>query len=127
MAKFKIAQNPTFKANVSIPRVGGDPIDVEFTFRVKTRKELAMLFDEWAAASKELLAGFDIEDATHLAWVEGETELQVRQIKDIVLGWGFDDEFNDENIYALCETSVGAPQAVVDAYRETFAKTRLGN
>lgn len=124
MAKFKIAQNPTFKETVKIPRVGGDPVSIDFTFKVLTRKQLAALFDGWSAASKEWL---EKEPESNLEWVEGEIDLQVAQIKDIVLGWAFDDEFNDENIYALCETSVGAASAVVEAYREAYTKTRLGN
>ena len=30
--KFKILQNPTFKEKVNIPRIGGEPIEVEFEF-----------------------------------------------------------------------------------------------
>ena len=37
---FKIASPTTFKSKVSIPRVGGEPLDVDFTFKVMGRKEL---------------------------------------------------------------------------------------
>lgn len=124
MAKFKIANNPTFKAEVNIPRVGGEPIQIDFTFKTLGRKQLAELFDKWGKDADEWLK---MEYENHSDWVDKEIELQVQQIKDIVVSWGFEDEFNDESIYALCETSVGAAGAVIEAYREAYAKTRAGN
>ena len=53
MAKFKIAQNPTFKADVEIPRVGGETIKVPFVFKYRDRKELAALFAGWQQSAKD--------------------------------------------------------------------------
>ena len=41
MAKFKIAQNPTFKADVEIPRVGGEFIKVPFEFKYRAARRLS--------------------------------------------------------------------------------------
>ena len=125
MAKFQIAQNPTFTTNVSIPRVGSDPIEVPFTYRVIGRKQLAALYDKWSDASKSF--NLDDDEITFGSLAEADTEIQRQQIKDIVMGWGFDDEFNDENILALCDTCTHAAQAIVEAYRKEYAESRSKN
>ncbi|MDX9668764.1 phage tail assembly chaperone [Pseudomonas sp. P8_250] len=124
MAKFKIAQNPTFSTDVSIPRVGGDPIEVKFTYRVLGRKELAAMYDKWGATSKRL---FEDEEFTFASLADADMTAQLEQIKDIVVGWGFDDEYNDENIIALCDTCTQAAQAIVEAYRVAYAENRTKN
>lgn len=127
MAKIKIAQNPTFKAPVMIPRVGSDPVKVDFEFKYMDRAALAAMFDRWNSARDEF-ATKTKEDG--LAWAEataGEIALQVSQIKDITTGWGFDDKFTDEAITSLVSTCIGAPQAVIDAYQSAYAPARLGN
>lgn len=125
MAKFQIAQNPTFTTNVSIPRVGTDPIEVPFTYRVIGRKQLAALYDKWSDASKSF--NLDDDEITFGSLAEADTEIQRQQVKDIVIGWGFDDEFNDENILALCDTCTHAAQAIVEAYRKEYAESRSKN
>lgn len=123
--KFNIAVAPTFKANVSIPRVGGDPIDVPFTFKVLGRKELAKLYSAWGKEYKELFDKHEGEITEQYA-IE-EVALQVKQIKEIVEGWGFDDEFNDENLEALVDTVVSVTDAITTCYNEAYSKARRGN
>lgn len=122
---FKIAVAPTFKANVSIPRVGGDPIDVPFTFKVLGRKELAKLYSAWGKEYKELFDKHEGEITEQYA-IE-EVALQVKQIKEIVEGWGFDDEFNDENLEALVDTVVSVTDAITTCYNEAYSKAKKGN
>ncbi len=127
MAKFKIAQKPTFKAKVSIPRVGGTADEVEFEFLFLDRLALSELFDKWNKARD---AHAEKVQAEGLSWAEATAEeitLQVSQIKDIVSGWAFDDAFNDESIAALVTTCVAAPQAVLSAYQTAYQPARLGN
>lgn len=122
--KFKIANNPTFKSKVSIPRVGGDEIEVEFEFKYLTRKELAKVYDGWQEKLKDL----NITDDTTLSELTDiEVELQIKQLKDIVQGWDFEDEFNDDNIEQLVETSVFAAKTVIEAYQEAYMKAKVGN
>lgn len=125
MAKFKIAQNPTFTIDVSIPRLGGDPIEVKFTYRALGRKQLAALYDKWSDASKA--SRLDDDEVTFSLLAEADMETQVQQIKDVVVGWGFDDEFNEESIIALCDTSAHAAQAVIEAYHLAYAEQRTKN
>ena len=122
--KFKIANNPTFKSKVSIPRVGGDEIEVEFEFKYLTRKELAKVYEGW----QEKLTDLNITDDTTLTELTDiEVELQIKQLKDIVQGWDFEDEFNDDNIEQLVETSVFAAKTVIEAYQEAYMKAKVGN
>lgn len=129
---FKLQMNPTFKAPVEIPRIGGDPLRVNFTFKVFDRRGLAKLFDKWKEENIAL-----INDAKEAAengseynlekWADREIELQVKQVKDITVGWGFDDEFNDENIEALVTTSVSVTEAILEQYNEAYNRARKGN
>ncbi|MBG8559138.1 phage tail assembly chaperone [Pseudomonas qingdaonensis] len=127
MAKIKIAQNPTFSAVVQIPRIGADPVPVEFQFRYLDRVALAEMFDQWnkardAWAVKTQEEGVSWKDAT-----AAEIELQAVQLKDIVVGWDLDDEFSDDAILDLVRTCTGAPKAVIDAFQNAYSSARLGN
>ncbi|WP_439851154.1 phage tail assembly chaperone [Pseudomonas syringae] len=127
MAKIKIAQNPTFKAPVLIPRIGEAAVKVDFEFKYMDRTELAEMFERWNKARAELNAK-RIDDG--ITWQEvtaSEIALQVEQIKDIVTGWSFDNKFTGEAVAELVTTCVGAPQAVIDAYQSAYAPARLGN
>lgn len=123
--KFSIQQAPTFKADVSLPRVGGDVMVVPFTFRFLDRVELAKVIDGWNQQEKELVEaaqGKSVEEATQL-----EVDMQVGQIQQVVVGWGFDDEFNEDSIRALALTSVNAPAAVLSAYHQAYRPAKSGN
>ncbi|WP_039012519.1 phage tail assembly chaperone [Pseudomonas brassicacearum] len=127
MAKIKISQNPTFKAKVAIPRVGGKPEEVEFEFKYLDRLALSALFDKWNSARDEH-ANKVREDG--LSWQEAtasEIGIQVAQLRDIVAGWAFDEKLSDESLTALVTTCIGAPQAVLDAYQSAYNPARLGN
>jgi hypothetical protein len=129
MAKFKIAQNPTFSADVDIPRVGGTTIKVPFEFKYRDRKELAALFAGWQASVKEDQECFKAkgDELTLVEITDSHIERQVEQVSQLVAGWGFDDKLSPESIRALVETSAGAGDAIVDAYQKAFSSARLGN
>lgn len=129
---FKIQMNPTFKAPVKIPRVGGEPLAVTFTFKVLDRRGLAKVFDKWKSENLALFeeaknASENGNEFTLEEWADREIELQISQIKDIVVGWGFDDEFNDENIEALVSTSVSVTDSILEQYNDAYTKARSGN
>jgi hypothetical protein len=127
MASFKIAQNATFKADVEIPRVGFDPVKVEFEFKYRDRKELSKYYDKWNT-ERDALAKESMKDgATWEAATARQIVLEVGQIKDIVAGWSFDEEFTDESITELATTCVGAPAAVLEAYQKAYESARRGN
>lgn len=128
--KFQIAQNPTFKEKVKIPRVGGEPLEVEFEYKYLTRKQLAALQDEWQAETKKMVNKWtEAEESEYSLEEMAEDEIQynVKQLKDIVVGWSFDDQFNDENIRALVEATLHTTDAVVRGYHEAYSKAKVGN
>ncbi|MGY3172435.1 hypothetical protein ACVWYU_001812 [Pseudomonas sp. TE12234] len=127
MASFKIAQNATFKSEVEIPRVGFDPIKVEFEFKYRDRNELSAMFDKWNAARDATASEAAKEGATWEETTAAEIKLQASQMKDIVVGWAFDDAFSDAAIVELVTTCVGAPAAVIDTYQSAYAVARRGN
>ena len=127
MAKIKIAPNPTFKAKVQIPRVGGDAVAVDFEFKYLDRIALSARLDKWDAERDEHLKkvredGLSWKDAT-----TAEIAIQVGHLNDIVLGWGFDEKLSDEAMTALVTTCVGAADAVLTAYEAAYRPARLGN
>ena len=126
MAKICIAQNATFAAPVLIPIVGSAPEKVEFTFKYRDRAELAALFDEWNEKRKKAQAALG-DKPSWSEIVAVDTEQQTQQIKDLVVGWGFDDKFDDQSIKAFVKSCQGATEAVVNAYEGAYGRARLGN
>lgn len=127
--KFRIAQKPTFKADVEIPRVGGSTIKVPFVFRYRDRTELASLFASWQQAAAEDQERFKEKgsDITLVDITDANIERQIEQVSELVVGWGFEDVLTPDSIRALVETSAGAGDAIVAAYQNAFAAARLGN
>lgn len=126
MPKIRIAQKATFNAPVLIPIVGSEPEKVEFTFKYRDRTELAALFDEWNEARNKARAALG-DKPSWSEVVAVDTEQQTQQIKDLVVGWGFDDEYSDDNIVAFVKSCQGAAEAVVNAYEGAYSQARLGN
>lgn len=129
MAKFKIAQDPTFKKDVDIPRVNGTFNNVSFTFKYRNRKELAEMFTGWNQAIKDDKDRFAEkgDDITLIDITDAHIERQIEQVTELVVDWGFDDKLSPQSIRALVETSAGAGDAIVKAYQDSFAAVRLGN
>jgi hypothetical protein len=126
MAKIRIAQNPSFKAMALIPIVGSEPEKIEFTFKYRDRLELAALFDEWNRNRKDALAVLGDQPSLSEV-VAADAAQQTQQIKDLVVGWSFDDKFDEKNIAAFVKSCQGATEAVVDAYQGAYNQARLGN
>ncbi|MFI7804362.1 hypothetical protein PSFL_54970 [Pseudomonas sp. DD1] len=126
MAKIRIAQKATFNAPVLIPIVGSAPEKVEFTFKYRDRAELAALFDEWNEARNKARAALG-DNPSWSEVVAVDTEQQAQQIKDLVVSWGFDDEYSDDNIVTFVKSCQGAAEAVVKAYEGAYSQARLGN
>lgn len=127
MAKITIAQNPAFTASVQLPRIGNDPVAVQFQFRYLDRLALAEMFDRWNAARESLAARAQQEGTRWVDMTAEEISFQVNQLKEIVLGWDLDDAFDDDALKALVQTCAGAPKAVIDAYQSAYSPARLGN
>jgi len=125
MAKFTLIQNPTFKADVMLPTVGGEPVKVGFEFKYRNRTELADLYAEWGERHKAL--GLKSEEVGLKQFTTLLIDLQVEQLKAIVVGWDGDEELTDENLRILVSSISATPSAVLGAYSDAFSKARLGN
>lgn len=123
MAKFTISQPKTFKADVPIPQLGGEPLLVPFEFNVFTREALAKIQDEWVKNEPHVTG----DDITHVDYIKKVNASKVKQVKQLVVGWGFDDTYNDENIAHLVNTIIGSDEAIVRTFFTEIAKARLGN
>lgn len=102
MAKLKLNPEPTFTAGVRIPVPGGEADPVIFTFKHRTREQVA----EWLKAT----------EAT-----------DVQTVLACATAWDLADEFNEENVTRLCDNYAGAAFAVVDAYLNELRGARAKN
>ncbi|GLO05591.1 hypothetical protein PPUJ13061_54950 [Pseudomonas putida] len=127
MAKIKIAQDPTFIAEVQVPRIGGEPVPVEFEFRYMDRVTLAGMFDRWNKARDAWAEQARADNATWEEATAGEIALQAEQLSEIVTGWDLEDKFSQKAILELVRTCTGAPKAVIDAFQAAYSPARLGN
>lgn len=129
MAKsFKLAQNHTFKHKVSLPRMGGDPLEVEFEFKYLTRSEQATLQDKWKKAAKEMVEKWsNVEDFTTSELLEDEITYNVNQLKDIIVSWEFDEPFDDDNLRELVNATIHTSDVITKAYFEAYSKAKVGN
>jgi hypothetical protein len=129
MAKFKIAEEPTFSADVGIPRVGGGSITVPFVFKYRDREALAALFTEWQSRAKadQKLLDEKGDDVTVSDVTEAQIARQIEQVKALVVGWDFEDPVNDESIRAVVVMATGVTEAIVASYQKAFTPARQGN
>lgn len=103
MAKLSLVANPTFTAKVAIPKAGGDPVELEFTFKHRTKSGLA-----------EFMTSRD--DKT-------DTE----SFMDMVVGWELADEFNAESVDTLLENYIGTALATYHVYIDELVQAKLKN
>jgi hypothetical protein len=103
MTKLALIAKPTFKQKVSIPVAGEPPVDVEMTFKHKTKTQL-------------------IEFQNSLA-EKSDPEL----FMEMVDGWDLEHEFNLENVTTFLENYIGSAWATYDKYRTELIQAKLGN
>ena len=101
--KFSLTASPTFKVKVSIPVAGGKPVDVEFTFKHRTRE----------AFKKFIESLTDRED--------------VEVILDIASGWDLEDAFDAESLEQMVENHIGSGLAVIQAYISELTAAKVKN
>lgn len=103
MTKLSIVAAPTFKAKVSIPVAGSAPVDVEFTFKHRTKAALA----EFTASRAE------------------KSDLET--FLDMVCGWDFAEEFSAETAETMLQNFVAAPVPIFRAYIEEMYQAKEKN
>lgn len=103
MGKLSIVAAPTFKAPVSIPVAGGAPVDVEFTFKHRTKDQLKEF--------GESLVG------------KADTEL----LLDMVAGWDFAEPLSPESAETMLQNYAGAALPIYKKYIEELSQAKAKN
>ncbi len=103
MAKLKLVPDPTFKAKVPIAIAGGPAVDVEFTFKHRTRTAL----EEFVKAQEGK------------PWTD--------TIMDCVTAWDLDEPFTKANVETLLENYMGSGPNIYLAYMEELAQAKQKN
>lgn len=105
MAKPKLILNPspTFKAKVAIPVHGGAPVDVEFTFKHRSRE-----------AYRDFLEALPNRE-------------DVDVVLDVAAGWDLDDPFDADSVAKMTENYIGSARAVLNTYMVELTGGRAKN
>lgn len=103
MAKLSINAKPTFKAKVGIPIPGEDPVQIEFTFKHRTKDQLDEL-------TKSLPGKSDAES-----------------FMEMVSGWDFAEEFNKESVETMLQNYIGAALATYRKYVDELVQAKIKN
>ncbi|WP_137279223.1 phage tail assembly chaperone [Pseudomonas rhizoryzae] len=127
MAKISIKQKPTFTRPVDIPQIGDKPVKVNFEFKFLDRDEVSALVDSEVEQGRRFAELMTAEGANVSSVTEQSKEFQVEYLQKIVAGWGFVEEFNEENLRALVATYVAVPDAIIAAFKAAYEPAREGN
>lgn len=103
MAKLSLKIDPKFQATVDIPKAGSEPVQIKLDFKHRTKDELS----EFTKTR---------DDKT-----------DVEYIMDMATGWDLDDEFNAENVNALCQKYITAPIEIYKKYIDELVKAKAKN
>jgi hypothetical protein len=101
--EIQIKADPTFIEKVGIPVPGKGVVEVEFTFKHRTKAE----FEKFVKESKD---------------IDG-----VEYVLAVASAWEFTDDFNKKNITTLLQNYHGAENAIATAYTKSLIGARLKN
>jgi hypothetical protein len=100
---FKLKADPTFSAKVAFPVSGGASVDVELTFKHRTKAELSK-------------------------WLEGRAgRSDDESFLDMVEGWKLDEPFNKGNVEILLQHHIGVALATYQVYIDELTRHREKN
>lgn len=103
MAKLSINAAPTFMAKVGIPVAGGEVLEVEFTFKHRTKAQLH-------------------EFSTSTA-----SRTDAESFMDLVCGWNFEEEFNAEAVETMLQNYLGAARETIKVYIDQLTAAKAKN
>lgn len=101
--KLVLKAAPTFTAKVGIPVAGGATVEVQMTFKHRTKTQ----FDEFVTSRPK----FDDVDT----------------FMDMVCGWDLADAFSRDAANELLENYIGAAVATYLVYVTELTRAKLGN
>lgn len=103
MAKLSINVNPTFPATVSIPVAGGEPINMSFVFKHRTKTQIG----EFTTTRKE--------------------KTDVESVLEMVEDWEFAEPFTPEAVEIMLENYYGAAEAIYRTYLRELLQAKTKN
>lgn len=103
MAKVSYAASPSFPATVKIHQPGGEPRELEMTFKHRTRDQLKELMDRL----KELK--------------------DPEMVAEVASGWELSEAFSASNIAQFLQDHHSAAVAIWNTYVDQLTGLRLGN
>jgi len=124
MPKLQLGQAPkSFQAIVLIPVIDGEPQELGFTFKYRSRTEYAK-FIQPILTPKEEKAD---KDLTLLQVISKSDAASVKFIMDVAEGWDLTDKFNATNVGKLVDEFPAAPAAISEAYSKILLEGRVKN
>lgn len=103
--KLKKAAIATFNVDVVIPLPGNEPLTVGFVFKWQGMKAY---FESQDKFRNDEISSFE-------------------HVQSMIHSWGFEDEFNEENLNELVDVCPLAANAIFEAYEEAIFKARAKN
>lgn len=103
MAKLKLKADPTFNRKVGLTTHAGAVVEVEFTFKHRTRDAAKKLEEE----------------------IKGKDDAEVIML--VACGWELEDEFNADNLRILADNYMASAIEVFREYVQALNGARLGN
>jgi hypothetical protein len=101
--KFSLTAKPTFTSVVAVPVPGEGTVDVQFTFKGRTREQMSKFHED--------IKGLD----------------NAGLIMQMASGWELEEPFDFDSVTKLTENYLGATQAIFNKYYEEVMQARLGN
>ncbi len=125
--KFSIKRDPTFTTTVNLPAPGQAPVPVSFTFKWMDRKAVAAFQDEWFKFWDENKDVAIAEKWQNQKWAEVREPFEFDKLKSIISSWEIEEEYNDENLMSLVQSSNELAAIIVRGYLDAYDKAREGN
>ncbi|MDM0041881.1 phage tail assembly chaperone [Variovorax sp. J22R193] len=107
---FKLKADPTFQAKVAFPVFGGASVDVQLTFKHRTKAELA----KWLEEGRQTTEG-------------SVRRTDEQTFFEMVVGWEIDEPFNKENVAILLDHHIGVALATYQTYIDELTRHREKN
>lgn len=103
MAKLSLIAHPTFTVKVLIPIAGGAPVDVEMTFKHRTKTALEAFIKSRQGKS------------------------DVESFLDMVTAWEMEEELNQTSVELLLQNYMGTALATYRTYVDELVQAKLKN
>lgn len=125
--KIKLGQRPeTFKKTAEFTSLEGELLEVNMTFKYRTRKEFGEFFDKMFAESGQS-APKTVDAAYMTELMSRSGSKNVDYLLDIATGWNLDIEFNRASVEQMCDEMPGAAAAIMQAYYTAITEGRVKN